>query len=118
MLPCFLNLIYYYLPCFNLDKCFSVNTDTKTTYNAAYGQFTVVGDDMNDTVCVQDQNKYCVKNFRFLDILKVKSQMAPMDGVIGLAPDDPSNGPSFIATLADQGKIDKKMVGLLLTTVN
>lgn len=73
---------------------------------------------MNDTVCVQDQNKYCVKNFRFLDILKVKSQMAPMDGVIGLAPDDPSNGPSFIATLADQGKIDKKMVGLLLTTVN
>lgn len=44
--------------------------------------------------------------------------MTPMDGVIGLAPDDPSNGPSFIATLADQGKIDKKMVGLMLTTVN
>ena len=43
--------------------------------------------------------------------------MYPIDGVIGLAPDDPTNGPSFIATLASQGKIDKKMVGLMLTQI-
>lgn len=44
--------------------------------------------------------------------------MVAMDGVIGLAPDDPTNGPSFIATLYNQGKIDKKMLGLMITTAN
>jgi hypothetical protein len=32
--------------------------------------------------------------------------MIPMQGVIGLAPDDPSNGPSFVAALVDQKKLD------------
>ncbi len=41
-----------------------------------------------------------------------------MDGVIGLAPDDISNGPSFISTLKDQGVIDKKMFGLMITQLN
>jgi hypothetical protein len=39
--------------------------------------------------------------------------MIPMDGVIGLAPDDPANGPSFIATLKNQGKVDDKMFGFM-----
>ena len=41
-----------------------------------------------------------------------------MDGVIGLAPDDISNGPSFISTLKDQGVIDKKMFRLMITQLN
>jgi acetamidase/formamidase len=62
-----------------------------------------------------EKSKWCAVNFRFLSVTDVKSSMAPMDGVLGLAPDDPSNGPSFIATLFNQGTIDKKMLGLMLT---
>jgi hypothetical protein len=38
-----------------------------------------------------------------------------MDGMLGLAPDDPMNGPSFIATLYNQGIISSKIFGLLIT---
>lgn len=32
-----------------------------------------------------------------------------------MAPDDPKNGPSFVATLVDQKVIDRKMVGIMIT---
>jgi len=38
--------------------------------------------------------------------------LAKIDGVIGLGPDDPSNGPSFIAELYNQGIISRKMFGI------
>ncbi len=41
-------------------------------------------------------------------------ELAPMDGMIGLAPDDPSNGPSFIATLFEDGVIPSKVFGLFI----
>lgn len=37
-----------------------------------------------------------------------------MEGVVGLAPDDPSNGPSFIQALKDSKLIDKAMFGMYL----
>jgi hypothetical protein len=36
-----------------------------------------------------------------------------MDGMIGLAPDDPANGPSFVAALYDSKIIDKKLFGFI-----
>ncbi|CDW78695.1 eukaryotic aspartyl protease family protein [Stylonychia lemnae] len=74
-----------------------------------------VGDDYYDTVCVADSSKYCAKDFKFIavtDINKVTSELAKIDGVVGLGPDDPSNGPSFIAELYNQGVIGKKMFGI------
>lgn len=41
-----------------------------------------------------------------------------MDGVIGLAPDDPSNGPNFLASLYGKKLIDANMFGLMLTTID
>lgn len=76
----------------------------------------MVGDDVIDTVCIFKKEGYCAKNFRFLAVTNVDKRMIEMDGVIGLAPDDPENGPSFIATLADQGVIDKKMFGFIIGT--
>lgn len=38
--------------------------------------------------------------------------MAKIDGVVGLGPDDPSNGPSYISELYNQGVIGKKMFGI------
>jgi hypothetical protein len=39
--------------------------------------------------------------------------MTPMQGLIGLAPDDPENGPSYVAALQTSGLIDKKEVGMI-----
>jgi hypothetical protein len=33
-------------------------------------------------------------------------------GIMGMAPDDPQNGPSFVAKLKADGKISTKTVGL------
>eukprot|EP00347_Sterkiella_histriomuscorum_P017906 403347527 len=96
----------------------AVNSDTVSAYNATYGQFVVVGDDIQDTVCIFDKKQWCADKFRFLTVTDVLDSMTPMDGVIGLAPDDQYNGPSFIATLFEQKKIDKKMLGIMITTVD
>jgi hypothetical protein len=37
-----------------------------------------------------------------------------MSGAIGLAPDDPSNGPSFITALKQSGIISQSMFGFYL----
>lgn len=38
-----------------------------------------------------------------------------MDGILGIAPDDPSNGPSFISSLMTGKVITSKVFGLLIT---
>ncbi len=38
-----------------------------------------------------------------------------MDGMLGLGPDDPSNGPSFVAEIANQGIVTHKMFGLIMS---
>ena len=37
-----------------------------------------------------------------------------MDGVVGLAPDDPTNGPSYIVAMKTAGLIDNAMFGFLI----
>lgn len=63
-----------------------------------YGPLYVVGDDYNDTVCIS-YSKQCVDNFRFLAVTDMDPKMTQMQGLLGLAPDDPSNGPSYVAAL-------------------
>jgi hypothetical protein len=81
-----------------------------------YGNAYVVGDDYNDTVCIGTSHGNCVDGFRFLSVTDVDPNIIPLDGMIGLAPDDPSNGPSYIASLKDAGMIDKKQFGLMIGT--
>ena len=50
-------------------------------------------------------------NFRFLVVDSAKN-FAKLDGIIGLAPDDLSNGPSFLAELYNQKIIDKKLISI------
>lgn len=40
--------------------------------------------------------------------------MLDIDGGIGLAPDDPRNGESFVTALQEQGVVSEKMFGLIL----
>eukprot|EP00347_Sterkiella_histriomuscorum_P017229 403350189 len=105
------------------------NPDTSTTkyagdndaYVVMYESLYVVGDDYFDNVCIaskiEDIDKYCVKNFRFLAVTDIpqekgKPALTPMDGMLGLGPDDPANGPSFVAALYNEQKIGRKMFGL------
>jgi hypothetical protein len=74
----------------------------------------VKGDDIIDTVCIYKKEGYCAEEFRFLSVDKVDAKMLSVDGVIGLAPDDPSNGPSFIASLHKQFIISEKKFGLIM----
>ena len=37
------------------------------------------------------------------------------DGILGLAPDDTGNGPSYISALKDSGIIDKKIISFFLS---
>ena len=41
-------------------------------------------------------------------------KFADLDGLIGLAPDDPTNGPSFAAELHNQDVVDSTIVGINL----
>jgi Eukaryotic aspartyl protease len=64
-----------------------------------------------------DGNRQCTQEgFTFFEITNVnKIALAKSySGILGIAPDDPSNGPSFVATLKSQGQIRNKMIGLLL----
>ncbi len=72
-------------------------------------------DDYSDAVCIESKTR-CVTNFTFLTITDVDGKMADFDGYIGLAPDDPNNGPSFIAELYNQNVIDEKLVTIDLNS--
>lgn len=53
--------------------------------------------------------------FRFLALTDIDPKLTPMDGMLGLGPDDPSNGPSFVAEIANQGIVTNKMFGLIMS---
>lgn len=47
-----------------------------------------------------------------MSVIDLHPRMTPIDGMLGLGPDDPSNGPSYVAALYNSGKIGRKMFGL------
>lgn len=76
------------------------------------GKARMVADLYKDTVCF-NQGQHCVKEFPFLSVAEA-DKLAALDGFVGLAPDDPSNGESFVGYLKNAGLIDKKMVAINL----
>ena len=64
------------------------------TYAGQYAK----GNDYIDNVCIETLNT-CIPKFEFVAITEASVNLPPLDGVIGLAPDDPSNGPSYISML-------------------
>jgi hypothetical protein len=55
----------------------------------------------------------CVTNFTFLSATAISSKVIPIYGLVGLAPDDPTNPPSIVAALYNQGLIQNKMFGFM-----
>lgn len=59
----------------------------------------------------------CIKTaFTFFEVLAAKevTLASAYSGILGIAPDDEKNGPSFIAKLVEDKIIDSKMVSVLL----
>lgn len=46
-------------------------------------------------------------------MLDLHKDFTPLDGMLGLGPDDPSNGPSYVAALAEAGIVDRKIFGMV-----
>ena len=86
-----------------MSKAFNRSAGGNDAYTAMFGSLYVVGDDWFDTVCVgnvpSDATTNCAKQFRFLAVTDIAQNLTPMDGMLGLGPDDPSNGPSYVAAL-------------------
>jgi hypothetical protein len=70
------------------------------------------GDSYLDTVCLLNSS-YCVKNFTFL-AADVCMANVSLDGYVGISPDDPTNGPSFITALYDAGLVSDKVITIKL----
>jgi len=64
-------------------------------------------DTESSTACTDSGHTFFeVKGFKDISISPYYS------GILGLAPDDPMNGPSFVAKLQTDGVIPQKTVGL------
>lgn len=55
----------------------------------------------------------CLNSFTFLSATDISSNILPIDGILGLAPNDPSNPPSIVAALYNQGLIQNNMFGFM-----
>ena len=80
---------------------------------------TLLGRTTTDVACLvtSDLRRVCSwKGFTFFEVTNIQGYTlnANYSGILGIAPDDPSNGPSFVATLNNDGYIHSKMISLLL----
>ncbi len=78
---------------------------------------TLIGQTSVDIACMvlADQSEVCLDNkHTFFEVTGFQhlSLSSSYSGIIGLAPDDPANGPSFIAKLKNEGKITEKKIGM------
>ncbi len=55
----------------------------------------------------------CVENFRFFSATGFTGKLTPIDGIMGLAPDNPENPTSFTTALYNAGLIDKRVFGFI-----
>lgn len=82
-----------------------------------FGGGSLIGRTTTDLTClnITAEKSTCVeKGFTFFEILKTENLnlASQYSGILGIAPDDPSNGPSFVAKLKAEGYIDKKMLSI------
>ena len=60
---------------------------------------------VTDNVClVKDNTNTCADDFGFF-LVTEQQGLTGLDGILGLSPNYPDNGPSFIGTLFKEGKI-------------
>jgi hypothetical protein len=82
-----------------------------------FGKGNLIGDTRIDEVCVYEgtKNKICVFNeFTFFEVTSMNGieLSSNYSGILGLAPDNPSNGPSFITSMKNKGVISRRMLGM------
>ncbi len=69
-----------------------------------------------DNICVSNADAYCMTNFTFLTLTE-QENMPDIEGIIGIAPDDPANGPCDVASLYNANKLGQKVFGIAFQTM-
>jgi hypothetical protein len=82
----------------------------------------LIGDTRIDQVCVYigTHNKTCVyTGFTFFEITSISGpKLGEYSGILGLAPDDPNNGPSYISAMKNSDLISRRMLGMQINRDN
>jgi hypothetical protein len=97
------------------DRSASTTATNGTFFNTtADGPLKYAGNSVKDTVCVGGGNKAktpspCVDNFEFFVIsndTEHRTYLQRCDGIMGLAPDNDDNGPSYLTSLRNMSLIN------------
>lgn len=89
------------------------------TNSINFGEGQLLGTTTTDKVCLSGSEKTptcLLKGFTFFEITSMKdiNLTTSYSGILGIAPDDPTNGPSFLAKLKTDNYINEKVLALLM----
>ena len=78
----------------------------QTERTLVYGSAELRGFDGTDIVCLSSDadQSLCATDFQFF-LITYAHGLTGVDGILGMSPSDPANGPSLMQALYDQGKI-------------
>ena len=91
---------------YNQTSSRTSKTVDHTPLSLDYGIVKLNGTFVADRVCLR--KGICVSDFGFLKITK-EIGLYRINGILGLAPDENGNGPSFIGAMRDEGLIDEEI---------
>jgi hypothetical protein len=96
----------YYDPDSSTSSTVGYN-DEASPVKLEYGSSSATGSVYTDSVCMlETDSSSCASQMGFVAISE-ESGLAGLDGVLGMAPYGEGNGPSFVKTLYNEGKISE-----------
>lgn len=93
-----------------------VNDLDDDPYIVPMGPARMIGEDYRDTVCINANT--CIPDFRFLVITEARALNPEIQGFFGMAPEDPSNGDSFVTMLYKNKVIAQNRIAVALKPNN
>jgi hypothetical protein len=106
---------------FNITKSTSAKNGSYVLPENYVGPLKYAGNTYKDTVCVGNKGDPCVNDFEFFLISNDTEQgsvLQKCDGIMGLAPDEEDNGPSYMTSLRNISLIDKLQISFQMTSMN
>lgn len=104
-----------------MNKSTSAKNGTYYDLNKEVGDLKYAGYSVKDSVCVGTKATPCINDFEFFVInndTEQRSALQRCDGIMGLAPDNDDNGPSYMTSLRNLSLISKLQVSMLMQSMN
>lgn len=106
---------------FNVTRSTSATPGSYKLPENYVGSLKYAGSTVKDTVCVGNKGTPCVDQFEFFVIMNDTEQGSVLqrcDGIMGLAPDEDDNGPSYMTSLRNISLIDQLQISFQMTSMN